>query len=240
MSSRWKFFLVTVGALLSFSATFALGQWQLSRAAQKLAWLAAIESKAALPPTDQLSLSQLSEGGPELNRRVRLRGQWLADATVYLDNRQMNSRQGMVVLTPMKLDGSGAVVVVQRGWVARNFINRKDLAALSTPAGPVEIQGRIVAPPSRSFSFPGPDSGRIRQNLDLAAFSVELGLPLLPVSVQQSSGEADGLARDWPVFEAGADMHYGYAFQWFGLSALVATLFIWFQIVRRFILPRHA
>jgi surfeit locus 1 family protein len=34
---------------------------------------------------------------------------------------------------------------------------------------------------------------------------------------------------------AGVDKHYGYAFQWFGIAALVAVLYLWFQIVRRFI-----
>jgi surfeit locus 1 family protein len=30
--------------------------------------------------------------------------------------------------------------------------------------------------------------------------------------------------------------HYGYAAQWFGLSALVITLYAWFQLIR----PRRA
>jgi surfeit locus 1 family protein len=36
----------------------------------------------------------------------------------------------------------------------------------------------------------------------------------------------------------GVDKHYGYAFQWFGLAALIAVLFLWFQMIRPFIQRR--
>ena len=50
---------------------------------------------------------------------------------------------------------------------------------------------------------------------------------------------SEGLQRDWPVVGTGVDKHYGYAFQWFGLCGLMALLYVWFQIVRRFIRPRR-
>jgi len=75
----------------------------------------------------------------------------------------------------------------------------------------------------------------------LAAFRTETGLALAPLTVLQTGpvGDAgDGLLRDWPVVGAGVEKHYGYAFQWFGLCGLIALLYVWFQIVRRFIRPR--
>ena len=51
-----------------------------------------------------------------LHRPVILHGHWLAAATVYLDNRQMNGRPGFYVLTPLQLDDRPEVVLVQRGW----------------------------------------------------------------------------------------------------------------------------
>ena len=53
----------------------------------------------------------------DLHRGVTLRGRWITPQTVFLDNRQMNSKPGLYVVTPMKLEGSAAVVLVQRGWV---------------------------------------------------------------------------------------------------------------------------
>jgi hypothetical protein len=40
------------------------------------------------------------------------------------------------------------------------------------------------------------------------------------VVVEQSGDAGDGLARDWAPADFGADRHYGYAAQWFGLAAL--------------------
>ena len=78
-------------------------------------------------------------------------------------------------------------------------------------------------------------AGAIRQNLDLAGFALETGLRLAPLSLQQqdSANTAnDGLLRQWPRPAADVQKHHGYAFQWFALSALMAGLYVWFQLLR--------
>jgi surfeit locus 1 family protein len=240
LSSRWKFWLITGVALLAVSATLALGRWQLSRAAYKEALQASIGAKATLPQLDGRILATRSDPTSELHRRVTLRGRWLAQRTLFLDNRPMNDKAGFYVVTPMALEDSAAVVLVQRGWVARNFVDRTSIPKIETPTGVVEIVGRIAPPPAKLYQLGGPETGLIRQNLDLAQFSSELGLPLLTVSVQQTGVATDGLLREWPPAGTGVDRNYGYAFQWFGLSGLIAMLYVWFQIVRRFIYPRRA
>ena len=91
-----------------------------------------------------------------------------------------------------------------------------------------------LATPGIRLALGDPQAGRIRQNLDMAAFAKESGLSLLPVSVQQVGALADGLQRDWLQPATGVDKHYGYAAQWFGLSGLFAILYVWFQIVKKF------
>ncbi len=238
MNARWKFWLITLSALLAVATTLALGRWQLSRAAQKTAMQLSIDSRSALPALSAPALAALADPASELHRPVTLRGRLIAQRTVFLDNRQMNDKVGLFVVTPMQLEGTSAVVLVQRGWVARNFIDRSALPVIETPAGVIELHGRLTPPPGKLYQLGAADTGLIRQNLDLNSFSAELALPLLPVSVQQSGGANDGLLRDWPRIGAGVDTHYGYAFQWFGLSALIATLYVWFQVVRRFFRPR--
>ena len=238
MNARLKFAVLTFSALLAVAITLSLGRWQLSRAARKEAIQASMDANAALPRLAGQSLAGGGDLQTLLHRRVLLRGRWLALHTVFLDNRQMNDKQGFYVVTPMQIEGSAAVVLVQRGWVARDFMDRTRLPQIETPAGSVEIEGRIVPPPSSLFEFGGPEAGRIRQNLDRGRFSAELGLPLLPVSVQQSGTTRDGLLRDWPKLGSGVAMHYGYAFQWFALSTLITILYVWFQLVRRFIPSR--
>lgn len=240
MSQRWRFWLLSAAALLALATTLALGRWQLSRAAQKEAWHSSVQAQGALPALDGATLSATMDGRASLHRLVNLRGRWLTGHTVFLDNRPMNGRAGWYVLTPLEIDGSAAVIVVQRGWVARDFLQRTRLPPVATTAGLVQIQGRIEAPPGRLYSFTSAESGPLRQNLDLAAFAVELGRPLLPFSVQQLGAASDGLLRDWPAFETGVEKHYGYAFQWFSLSALILALYVWFQIVKRFVNRRRS
>ncbi len=240
MTARSKFWLVTAAALLALAATLALGRWQLARAAQKEATQARIDAQTSLPRLDGRSLLLLADPASALHRGVTLRGRWIAQHTVFLDNRQMHGRAGLYVLTPLQLEGSAAAILVQRGWVARNFVDRSSLPALETPAGVIEIEGRMAPPPAKLYELGEAQSGPIRQNLELARLGTEAGLALLPVTVLQTGAAADSLLRDWPLAGSGVDKHYGYAFQWFGLSALIAILYVWFQIVRRFIQARRA
>ena len=229
-----------MAALLGLACTLALGRWQLSRAAQKEALQAAIQAQRALPPVAAAELLGAPLPASLLHRTVQLRGSWVAERTVFLDNRQLHGKPGFFVLTPLRLADSPRAVLVQRGWVQRNFVDRSALPAVATPAGEVRVAGRIAPPPSKLYAFDGVESGPIRQNLDLAAFAAESGLPLLGVSVLQTGAAEDGLLRDWPEADFGTAKHYGYAAQWFGLAGLIAALFIWFRMIRPFLLRRRA
>ena len=226
--------LVLLAAVFGVVLTASLGQWQLGRAAQKQALLDAHAAQRALPPLDASSLTLALDTPAQhpqwWHRAVVLQGQWLAQHTVYLDNRAQGSQAGLIVVTPLQLT-HGPVVLVQRGWAPRNFMDRQALPSVPSPSGPVQVLGRLAPWPSRIYDFGGADHGALRQNLDWAAFRAETGLPLLSVSVQQEQGD-DALRRAWPVVAAGVEKHHGYAFQWFGLSALIAFLYVWFQIVR--------
>ena len=228
--------LVLLATLVGMAITASMGQWQLRRAAQKQALVDAREARAALAPIDGRTLGQVGDTPANreglVYRAVNLQGQWLAQHTVYLENRQMRGRTGFFVLTPLRLSGSGAVVVVQRGWVPRDFHDRTALPPVPTPAEEVQLHGHLAPWPSRMYDFSAVESGPIRQNLDFDAYRQQTGLVLLEFSVQQSGDQADGLLRDWPVVASGVEKHHGYAFQWFGLCALIALLYVWFQIVQ--------
>lgn len=222
--------LITLAALAGVALTASLGRWQLQRAAQKEALQAAIAAEAQKPPLDNAAM--LAADPPTLvHRPVRLRGTWDTAHTVYLDNRQMHGRPGFFVLTPLLLDG-GRAIVVQRGWIARNFQDRTQLPTVQTPAGPVDVTGLIEAPPSKLYQPGAETPGAIRQNLDLADFTQETGLPLLPLSMRQTGPQSEGLLREWPVVNAGVEKHYGYAVQWFAICLLIAGLYLWFIVVR--------
>ena len=234
---RARFWIVSAATLLGMVLTAALGFWQLGRASQKLELQSTMDQRAQLAPLDFSELLRDPAQAGLLHRRVALSGTWLDRHTVFLDNRQMNAKPGFYAVTPLRLEGSGAVVVVQRGWVQRSFLDRTLIPALPTDAGLVQIEGRIAPPPSKLYAFTGPDDGPIRQNLAMDHYAGEIGASLLPFSVQQTGPGTEKLLRDWPRIHTGVEKHYGYAFQWFALSTLIAILYGWFQIVRR-VAPR--
>ncbi|MEX8193406.1 SURF1 family protein [Comamonas guangdongensis] len=259
----WRFVLITLAAVLCAAIAASLGFWQLGRAAQKQALFDAIARQQAQAPwhnaqlaaklpmvTEPIGAGQAQE---LLHRPAQLQGQWLAEQTVFLDNRQMQGRVGFYVLTPLRLAApyEHVVIIVQRGWVPRNFMERTALPEVRTPDGTVSIAGRLESPPSKLLELeaagdggadPDGQKSRILQNADIAQWAHRSGLPLLGLSLVQTEGTAgDGLLRDWPQINAGVQKHYGYAAQWFGLGILVVLLYVWFQLVRRFYLrPRAA
>lgn len=233
--SRRRFWLLNAAAAAGFVATLALGAWQMSRAGEKLALQAAIGQRQAMPALAQRELL----AGPSLpdvvHRAVVLRGSWMTRHTLFLDNRQMRGKPGFYVVTPLKLEGSDSAVLVERGWVQRNFLEREKLPAIQTPEGEVEVRGRLAPPPAKLYEFTGAASGPIRQNLDLARLRAETGLALLGLAVQQTGAPSEGLLREWPQPASGVERNYGYAVQWWALSILIAILYVWFQ----FIAPRR-
>ena len=241
LSNKSRFWVLTIAALLVAALTFSLGQWQLRRAAQKQALMLAIESQSNQFILKSTDLAEFKNVKDAVHRQATLKGVWRADHTVFLDNRQMNGKTGLIAITPLVLDGTGQVILVQRGWVLRNFANRAMLPDIKTPVGPVTVRGRIAPPPSKLYEFKGADSGRIRQNIDIGAFGIQTSLPLMPVSMVQTGPANEGLLRDWAAPNSGVDKHYGYAFQWFGLCALIVGLYAWFQIIYpRFVKRKQA
>jgi surfeit locus 1 family protein len=235
VSRSLRSWLVTIAAVAGIAATLALGQWQLGRGRQKDTLQAAIDQREAMEPLPpQISLLAANPSS-FMHRRVVVRGTWDAQHTVFLDNRQMRGAPGFYVVTPLRLEGSDRAVLVQRGWAPRNFEQRDRLPPVTTPSGIVELEGRIAPPPARLYEFKAEERGPIRQNLDLASFRAETGLPLLDVSVVQAGPASEGLLRDWPRVSAGSERNYGYAVQWWALAALIAVLYVWFQ----FIAPRR-
>ena len=233
LSDRQAALAIALSTVVGVALTSALGVWQLNRAAQKVALQQTLDARGSLPELPAASLAlTAADAAAQHFRRVRLRGQWLPSATLFLDNRQMNGKPGFFVVTPFRLEGSADAVLVQRGWAPRDFTDRSHLPDVPTPAGSVELVGHIAPPPARLYEFAGSASGPIRQNLQLDSYSREAGVPLKPLSVMQDGAAADSLLREWPRPAVDVHKHYGYAFQWFALCALMAGLYVWFQLIR--------
>ena len=241
-SAQFRFWLITLSALASFVLTLNLGFWQLNRAREKQTYQDLIVQQAQLSALDATALSNnMGNMTTVLHRQVSLTGRWLSQHTLYLDNRQMNGKPGFFVITPFEFETTPSsetrTILVQRGWVARNFMDRARLPDIHTEPGRVSIVGRIALAPSKLYEFNGDEIGKIRQNVNIAGLEKEFNLKLLDFSVLQidsekASANKDGLLRQWLQPNLGIEKHHGYMFQWWALSALIAGLYLWFQVIR--------
>jgi surfeit locus 1 family protein len=216
-------------AVAAFVLALSLGRWQSGRAAEKLAieaqWERAEQAaprvidRASLPAADQLPV------------RISVRGTFDHARSVWLDNRQLDGRPGFWVIAPLRLD-NGAVVLINRGWVARDAADRLRRPAVGEPAGAQTIEGLAVTHAPRLLELgEGGNAAAlpaIWQNLDYAHFEAASGLQVARLLVLQTGGADDGLARRWARPASGVDKHRGYAFQWYALAALIAALTVFF------------
>lgn len=230
---RW---LPTLAAGCVAALALSLGNWQLRRADEKRA-LGERAAQAATAAAIVVPAAPVDPAGLD-GRRVRVRGRFVADRTVFVDNRTHKGVAGVHVATPVRIEGSGLHVLVLRGWIARDPRDRSRLPEVRTPTDTVEIEGIAEASLQQALELrgapaPGP-ADRLWQNLSIERYAAWSGLPLQTVVVRQYDLPAtdDGLVRDWPEPRLDVDKHLGYAFQWFALAAATAGLWAWFTFFR--------
>lgn len=234
-SAHW--WLLLCATLLVSALTARLGLWQLGRAEQKEQAHARVLAQGQLPTLKTQDFLRSAQPMDDLERRVALEGEWLPQWTVYLENRSMRGRVGFWVFTPLKLSPD-RVVLVQRGWAARDMVQSDKLPNIETPQGIVQVQGRWIAPPSVMVELSQSQASQsqgfqsLRQNIDMSAYAQETGLTFV-ANVLQTGEPSEGLMRDWPANLSGADKNRAYALQWFALALLCAGLFAWFQIIQK-------
>ena len=232
--NKGRSWIVLLAALAAVLLTLRLGWWQLSRAEEKIHYQTQLDAQMQLPPLETSSLLQSPALWDQTHRRVSLVGTWLPEKTVFLDNRSHKGRPGFWVMTPLTWS-QGQVVWVQRGWVARDPVDANKAAPVQTPSQVVQIEARISPELSQMTELKAPanlalEVGqlRIRANLDKQAMQ-SLVSERVSAVVIQTGEDSEGLRRDWPVISSTAEKNKGYAFQWFALSGLIASLYIWFQ-----------
>lgn len=218
-------------AMAAIALTISLGNWQLRRAEEKLALQAQWDRAEQAAPV-AVAGSNIADTGSRLPVRVALRGRFLHEHEIWLDNRQMDGQAGFMLVAPLRL-ADGAVVLVNRGFAPRDPRERTRLPEVARPDAEVEIEGLAVAQTARVLQLGenAPAAERrpaVWQNLDFDAFERFSGLVVAHWVVQQTGGTADGLLRNWPRLSAGVDKHRGYALQWYSLAALVAALTVFF------------
>jgi len=209
-----------------------LAQWQTLRGDAKQALQDAWDAANSAPA--------LAVAGPEdalavvtaLPRRIRVRGVLDAPGTVFVGNRMHGAAAGFYVLAPLRL-ADGSVVLVNRGWIARDARDPSLLPPVTTPAAETVIEGLAVARVPRILELsdvPRQPPPAVWPNLAPDEYTKVTGVAVFPFVVQQTSAADDGLRRDWPRVDTGVGTHRGYALQWYALAALAAGLTAFFGV----------
>ncbi|MDR9439234.1 MAG: SURF1 family protein [Halomonas sp.] len=201
----WGFWSCLVGLGI------ALGLWQWERAADKRDYLAGladaprIEAPTAAPPD---------------GATLVLRGEYLAEQTLFLDNRTHEGRLGVAPLTPFR-DIRGRTWLVQRGFLATG--PTRATPSVETPAGVVTLEGRWQAAGESAPLFGPNREGKRLQRIDLSAWEPE---PTMAYSGWLHLDQGPGhFASWWQPSVVPPERHLAYALQWWGL-ALAALVFM--------------
>ena len=217
----------TLAAFVAVALFVTAGNWQHRRMLEKEAQQRAIAQAATLPPVPLPT--RVDDWRPWRYREVIVTGEFDARRQILVDNRVHAGQAGFGVVAPLALD-DGRTVLVDRGWTAGGP-TRAQLPQVPPAPGRVTLRGRVEIPPADYFELGGgaAPGGALWQHLDPARFARTTGIDVLPVVVEALDAPApDGLARDWPMPDAGIEKHVGYMVQWYTFAALAAGLWAWF------------
>jgi surfeit locus 1 family protein len=208
-----------------------LGLWQLRRADYKRALLAGYQQVSRLPPS---SLNQaVDSGGISMlprYRHVQAQGHYDSAHQVLLDDMQEGEQVGYQVLTPMVLEPEGQILLVNRGFVAREP-GIKKMPDVRVDSGYRRITGVLGILP-----VPGIRLGKSkvpagwpklmlypRYQTLLELYGSKLLAPVLLLDASQ----ADGFVRQWrPNIGFPPVRHDAYALQWFALAMVLFIIWI--------------
>lgn len=215
---------LTIVALAGLGLTVSACLWQYGRGQEKdrIAARMAIDAAGA---RFELGAQPVEEATVRF-RRVSVRGEFLADALVLLDNQVRGTAPGYVVFMPLRIAGTSMHVLVKRGWLAAPQ-DRMLEPAVRTPSGEIAVEG-LALPPNSKFLELSADThaGRVWQNVTLERVAAATRLEFQPLILEQSSVLDDGLERAWPKPASGSAKHYGYAFQWGAMAVLIVIFYV--------------
>ena len=226
----------TIVFTLLAAIAISLGIWQLGRAAEKRAIIDAGANRASemgIGQQEALWNSRLTAADLD-QQSIVLNGRWLITQSIALDNRSLDGRFGVHVLTPLQL-ADGSVVWVNRGWMPSRpgQSQAPDLQPLPDAVNLAGVaQASVMRRMELSSNTAALRASNLWQNFDWDAATDRLAKAGLesrrvwPVIVWQSGDNADGLVRRIPQVSNDPPKHLGYAAQWF-LMAVVALFFAW-------------
>jgi surfeit locus 1 family protein len=225
---------MTVATIMVMALCIRLGLWQYHKADAKQHAQYQID-QGLLHAPNQLPTHAAKQEDWQY-KRVRFTGTYLPQYQILLDNRVHNGKAGYHVLTPVKIDDSESVVLVNRGWV--NGGANRVLPDIATPSGQQQFVGDLFFPLEKVFSLEAESKSTINweplwQHLDMQRYQSAVPFEVKPFIVRMDAQtEAGGFIREWPIPKTRINVHLGYAYQWFGFALTFFVIYLVLNIQR--------
>jgi surfeit locus 1 family protein len=223
-------------AIVLISVFISLGFWQLDRAEQKRTLYADFEKRQS---GVAINLNQVAIKLPDeetmLWRHVNASGEFLEQYQILLDNQVEKGQAGYFVYTPFKLENSGQVVLVNRGWLSTGS-DRSVSPDLTMTTGVVNIKGVVKKEPRTGMllqELPPEKIDKIiyrTQRLNIIELSELTKTTLLPYIVRLEPDSEHGYYRVWRLPGSGENVNIGYAFQWFAFATALLVIYLLLNI----------
>lgn len=200
----------------------SMGTWQWHRAHEKRELLNAYRERQNAAP---LTLSSVTHPALQEYYPIKISGLLDASRQLLVDNKYYQHRLGYVVLTPLQLPDQ-SVVLVNRGWVAREEVNQLDTSQRETT-----IQGIIHVLPQKIFQLGQiPAQKQWPKTIQNASWAeITRVMPNTHFHKFMILLEKDSKEGLIPIYKPSImppEKHLGYAFQWFAMAVTILVLFI--------------
>lgn len=212
----------------------AFGTWQVGRGQDKLALQAAMQRSQ----TGAVLALAASTPAPadDAVQRGRALGRYDASRQLLLDNQSHAGKPGYQVLTPLRLE-SGGLLLVNRGSVAQNP-DRRVLPAIDVSESGQEVVGywrplsrpglRLAADNCAAMPWP-----RVVQYPTVEDLACLYGEPIAAGVLLLDAQAPDGYLRDWNLGGSfPPQRHYAYAAQWYMFAVVLLFFFVKLNLKR--------
>ena len=224
VTGRWL--IVTIVILIAAGVMIRLGIWQLHRLEGRRAANAAITRQLAAPPLPLDSQTAAAADPATLTfRRVSLSGTWDYAHEVELRYRSFDGQAGIHVLTPLRLDGGGTAVLVDRGWIPYQEVGPDGRRAYQhDPRGAIE--GLVNESHSQGSTSAEPG---VFSQIDVPAIGAQIPYPLVAYWVQRlPSGDNQNPPRSEGLPDLSDGTHLAYMVQWWAFAATLLVTYLIF------------
>ncbi len=216
----------------AFVAVFVwAGFWQAGKASAKRDEIAAFAARPDFTAFTSGNTVRESEG-------LSVRGRFLSDRQIVLDQIIVDSRVGHYVLTPFETSPEEPLLIVNRGFVPASELGIA-AADIEIDGGSRRVLGRVGRLPRTGYrmgeAIPEVSGWPVHALYPVYEdVEITLGRAVQPFVLLLDPEQPDGFGRNWQPGGLSPGRHTAYAVQWFAMAVVLTGLLVWHARKRSF------